>query len=168
MSTPARTDRAPGAPLRRRTRLAGLLAAPALVVALGLIGLEAWRALRPRSPLFAAPFAYSLADAIATGNIQHAFQYIRAGQDPNQRMAVRHPDLTRNRWALVSPLEWAAATGQTDAVRMLLGFGARVDESTVCVAEGLGHHDVARVLRMYAGEAASAVCGPRQMYPFDR
>lgn len=152
----------------RRSRLAALIAAPAVMVALGLTGLEAWRGFRPRSPLFAPPFAYSLADAIATGNIQHAYQYIRAGQDPNQPIAVRHPDLTRNRWVFMSPLAWAAATGHTDAVRMLLGFGARADESTVCRAEAFGHQDVARVLRTYAGQTVSAACGPRRMYSFDR
>ena len=151
----------------RRRRLAAVLVAPAVIVALGLAGIEIWRIVRPRSPLFAPPFAYSLADAIATGNVPHAYQYIRAGQDPNQRIAVRHAVLTRNRWVLTPPLVWAAAIGQTDAVRMLLGFGARPDPAAVCLADALGHDDVARVLRTHGGEAASAACGPRQMYPFD-
>jgi len=154
--------------MTRPTVLAALIAAPALLAACGLVGVEAWRAVRPRSPLFAAPFAYSLADAIATGNIQHAYQYIRAGQDPNARIAVRHPDLTRNRWVRVTPLDWAAATGQADAVRMLLGFGARAEASTLCHAEARGHEEVARVLRAHVGEAAPAACGPRQMYALDR
>ena len=154
--------------MTRRTRLAALIGAPALIVALGLTAIEAWRMARPQSRLFVRPFSFSLADAIATGDIPHAYQYIRAGQDPNERIAVRHPELTRNRRVLVLPLEWAAATGQPDAVRMLLGLGARTEASPVCVAERLGHHDVARVLRTYAGEAASAVCDARQMYPFDR
>jgi len=168
MSSAARTNRAPEAPLRRRRRLGALLAAPALVVALALIGLEAWRVIRPRSPLFAPPFAYSLADAIATGNVQHAYQYVRAGQDPNQRIPVRHPELTRSQWVRVTPLEWAAAVGHADAARMLLGYGARVDESAICLAEARGHREVARVLRTYAGEVGSTECGPSQLYPFDR
>jgi len=113
----------------RRRRLAALIGAPAVAVALGLAGVEVWRAIRPRSSLFARPFAYSLAEAIETGNVQHAYQYIRAGQDPNQPIAVRHPVLTKNQWVLVSPLEWAAATDQRDVVRMLLGYGARPDSA---------------------------------------
>lgn len=103
------------------------MGAPAVVVALALAGIEMWRTIRPRSSLFAPPFAYSLAEAIESGNVQHAYQYIRAGHDPNQPIAVRHPVLTKNRWVLVSPLEWARATDQQDVVRMLLGYGARSD-----------------------------------------
>jgi len=80
--------------MTRRRRLAALVAAPAVIVALGLVGLEVWRSVWPRASLFAPPFASSLAEAIATGNLQHAYEYVRAGQDPNQRIAVRHPVLT--------------------------------------------------------------------------
>lgn len=151
----------------RQRWVTALLAAPAVAAALGLCATEAWRALRPRSPLFAPAFAYSLAEAIATGNVLHGYEYIRAGQDPNEPIAVRHPALTKNRWVRASPLEWAVATNQRDAVKMLLGFGARPDGPALCLAEALGHEDVAGVLRMYGGEAAAAACAPRQMYPFD-
>lgn len=146
--------------------MAALIAAPALLVSLTLSGLEAWRVVRPASPLFTIPFEYSLADAIATGDFPRAFQYIRAGQDPNARIAVRHPDLTKNRWMLALPIEWAAATGQADVIRMLLGYGARPTASASCAAETRGHQDAARVLRTYGGEAAA--CGGPQMYPFVR
>lgn len=143
---------------RRQRRLTALVAAPAVAIALGLCVVEAWRAVRPRSPLFAAPFAYSLAEAIETGNVPHAYQYIRAGQDPNQRIAVRHPVLTHSRWVLATPLLWATATGQTDAVRVLLGYGARIDPSAVCLADALRHSDIARMLRTYGGVNSAVSC----------
>lgn len=141
------------------------MAAPAVVVALGVVGIEAWRSIRPRSSLFAQPFAYSLADAIATGNVPHAYAYIRAGQEPNQRIAVRHPDMTGNRWVLTTPLQWAVATDQIDAVRMLLGFSARVDAVAVCLADALGHDRIAGILRTQKPEDVPAACGPVQRYP---
>ena len=145
-------------------RLAALVAAPTFVVAIGLLGVEAWRLVRPRSPLFAAPFAYSLGDAIATGNVPQAYQYIRSGQDPNEPIAVRHPDLTGGRWVLVSPLVWAVALGHVDAVKMLLGYGARLDRApnrqAVCLADALGKDDIARVLRTVGGVPPGGTCDP--------
>lgn len=147
---------------RRQRRLTALVAAPAVVIALGLCAIEVWRVVRPRSPLFAAPFAYSLAEAIETGNVPHAYQYIRAGQDPNQRIAVRHPVLTHDRWVLATPLLWATATGQTDAVKMLLGYGARLDRpadrQAACLADALRHSDIARMLRTYGGVNSAVSC----------
>jgi hypothetical protein len=136
---------------------------PAIAAAIGIIGIEAWREWRPRSPLFAPPFAYSLAEAIETGNLQRAYQYIRAGQDPNALIAVRHPVLTQRRWVLTSPLLWAVAVGNIDGVKMLLGYGARIDgpadRQAICLAEALEHRDIARVLSAYSGEPPDRICG---------
>jgi hypothetical protein len=144
------TDGLPHASGRRRA-LTGVLTAPAVILALALSGLELWRTVRPRSDLFVPPFAYSLADALATGNVQHAFQYVRAGQNPSELIAVRHPELTDRKWVLVSPLLWAIAVGNLDSVKMVLGHGARIertaDRQAVCLAEALGHLEIARVLR---------------------
>jgi hypothetical protein len=135
----------------RGRALTAVIAAPALMVALALGGLELWRTVRPRSDLFAPPFAYSLADAIATSNVEHAFRYVRAGQDPNRLIAVRHPELTAGKWVLASPLLWAVAVGSLDSVKMVLGHGARIertaDRQAACLAEALGHLEIARVLR---------------------
>lgn len=151
-----------GRPVTRRRGLAALMAAPAVVVALGLVGIEAWRSIRPRSALFAPPFAYSLADAIASGNLPHAYQYLRAGQDPNQPVAVRHPGLTQGRWILASPLLWSVAVGNTEAVRMLLGYGARMDrpanQQAVCLAEVLDKRDIARLLRTHSRLRPAGEC----------
>jgi hypothetical protein len=146
----------------RRRRLAVLMGAPVLIVALGLTAIEAWRVIRPRSSLFTAPFAYSLAEAIETGNLQHAYQFIRAGQDPNALIAVRHPTLTEGHWVLTSPLLWSVALGNVDIVKMLLGYGTRFDRAAdrqaVCLAETLGHRDIVRVLSTY-GEPPDRSCG---------
>lgn len=139
------------------------MAAPTLAIALGLCAIEAWRTVRPRSPLFAAPFAYSLAEAIETGNLPHAYQYIRAGQDPNVPIAVRHPVVTKGRWVLTSPLLWSVAVGNTDAVKMLLGYGARLDRpadrQAACLADALRHSDIAQMLRTHGGVDSAVSCG---------
>src|SRR2546426_6608664 len=97
-------------PLARRTHLLlVLMGAPTLLAAIGLGALEAWRLRHPESPLFSTPFAYSLADAIERDDVQRAHAFIRAGQNPNDLIAVRHPALTGGRTILVSPLVWAAA-----------------------------------------------------------
>jgi hypothetical protein len=140
--------------MQRRNWLTAFVGVPAIVAALWLSGLETWRAIQPGSSLFTQPFADSLGDAIATGNLQRAYQYIRAGQDPNELIAVRHSDLTQRRWVLISPLLWAVAVGNVDAVKMLLGHGAHIDRpaylEAVCLAGTLSHHDIVRVLRIRA------------------
>lgn len=144
--------------------LAALMAGPAIAVALGLCTIEAWRYLRPRSPLFVTPFAYTLADAITTGDLPRAYQFIRAGQDPNGLIAVRHPVLTGGRAVFASPLIWAAATQKAEAAQMLLAFGARMDHAAnagaLCLAEALRHEDVVRVLRAHDGATPLDPCPP--------
>lgn len=71
---------------------------------------------------------------------------------------MRHPVLTHSRWVLATPLLWATATGQTDAVRVLLGYGARIDPSAVCLADALRHSDIARMLRTYGGVNSAVSC----------
>lgn len=149
--------------MRRRRRLALALAAPTLLFALGLGVVGSWRLLRPSPQLFAAaPFVYSLADAIESDDVERAVEFIRAGQDPNELIGVRHPVLTRGRSVLVSPLTWAVATQSRRAVLMLLGLGARTDHppdnKAVCLAEALGNEGIARVLRLYGAPPPTAPC----------
>lgn len=147
---------------RRRHLLAVLMAAPAIVTALGVSALDAWRFQRPDSPLFVTPTADSLADAIAHDDVRRAYEFIRAGQDPNDPIAVRHPVLTGGGTVHVSPLLWAVATQSREAVLMLLGFGARVDaiaaRRAVCLAEQLGRDDIAEVLELHAGHSSPEPC----------
>ena len=148
--------------LARRTHLLlVLMGTPTLLTAVGLSALEAWRLRHPESPLFATPFVYSLADAIERDDVQRAYDFIRAGQNPSDLIPVHHPVLTGGRTVLVSPLVWAAAMNSKQAALMLLGFGARMDRATdsqaACLAEALGNAEVADVLRNY-GTKPSPPC----------
>ena len=147
---------------RRRHLLAVLIAAPTIMTALGLSALDVWRFHRPTSPLFVTPVADSLADAIASDDVQRAYEFIRAGQDPNNLIAARHPGLTGGRWVQVSPLLWAVATQSRQTMLMLLGFGARIDapaeRRAVCLAEQLGRDDIARVLEFHGGHSSPEPC----------
>jgi hypothetical protein len=150
-------------PLTRRRRvLAAILLVPAIATAVGVTAVEAWRVRRPDGSLFAEPFVYSLADAIAGGDVLRAYAFIRAGQDPNDLIAVRDPVLTRGRRVLVSPLVWAVAAQRKDAVLMLLAFGARLertpDRAAACLADALGAAEIASVLRRDQAALGPAQC----------
>lgn len=150
---------------RRRHLLAALMAAPAIVTALGLSALDAWRFHQPSSPLFVTPALESLADAIANDDVRRAYEFIRAGQDPNGPIAARHPVLAGGRRVHVSPLLWAVATQSRESVLMLFGFGARMDATAarraVCLAEQLGRDDIAEVLELHSGHSSPEPC-PKQ------
>ena len=141
------------------------LAAPTLAAALGILAVEGSRLRSPESPLFATPFAYSLADAIERDDVARAYGFIRAGQDPNAPIPVRHPVLTGGRDVLVAPLVWAAATNRPQAVRMLLGFGVRADgpagTAAACLAHALGYDEIAGLLRQYRQSPEPAPCPAR-------
>jgi hypothetical protein len=142
------------------------MALPTIVTALGMGAIEAWRFREPGSPLFVTPFAYSLADAIAEDDLPRAYAFIRAGQNPNDPIAASHPVLTEGRQVLVSPLLWAVAAQKSNAVLMLLGYGARLDGVTgdraVCLAERLGDTKIAGALRRFGGHrTAAAPCQPQ-------
>ena len=140
--------------LGRRERLfAGVIIAPAILVALAVCAVEAWRWSRPQAAVVTTPFVYSLADAIEADDVERAFEFLRAGGDANEFITVRHPMLTNGRSVLASPLVWAVATQRLNVVRMLLGFGARLDRgpdrAASCLADALGNADIAEILRRY-------------------
>ena len=110
--------------MSRDRLMAALVAAPAIVVALGVTGVELWRLREPTAPLFTTPFVYSLAEAIDAGDLQRAYAFIRAGQDPNAPILVRDGE-GEGRQITVSPLAWARAKHQKEIEMMLLAFGAR-------------------------------------------
>jgi hypothetical protein len=147
---------------RRAQLLALLLGAPAIVIALGVTALETWRWISPDSPLFTPPVAASMADAIAANNARGAYAFIRAGQDPNGVIAVRHDVLTGGREVEVIPLLWAVATQSENAVAMLLGFGARLDAPTkhkaVCLAARLGRDDIVQLLQLSDADTSPEAC----------
>jgi hypothetical protein len=150
----------------RRTRfVAALITTPAVLAALGVLAIDVWRFQSPNAALLTAPFAYSLADAIAADNVQEAYTFIRAGQDPNELIAVRHPVLTDGRPVLVSPLLWAVATQKRNVLLMLLGHGARMDRamdrSAGCLADALGDANIASLLRAYEDAVPREGCQAR-------
>jgi hypothetical protein len=142
-----------------------MMAAPALFAALGVCAVEGWRVLQPQAALFAAPFVFSLADAIERNDVDQAYAFIRAGQDPNQPIAVRHPVLSGGRSILVSPIVWAVALQRREALLMLLGFGGQVgraaDGRAVCLAESLGNAEIVRVLVLNGSQPPGERCGSR-------
>lgn len=154
------------APDRATHLLALLLGLPAIITAIGLITIEAWRGVSPASPLFAPPASASMADAIAHDDARAAFEFIRAGQDPNTVVTVRHEELTGGRPVEVLPLIWAVATQSDNSAAMLLGFGARLDPSTkrqaVCLATRLGRDDIVQLLHLSGEDASTGPCPPPQ------
>ena len=147
---------------RSRRVVAWLAAAPAVLVAIGLCGMEVYRDLRPESSLFRPPFTYSLAEAIAERDLAAAYEFLREGQDPGGLIRVQDETLTGGRPALVSPLLWAVGKQNRDAVLMLLGFGAPMDATlerrAVCLAERLGNTELARLLREHGSGAPTGDC----------
>lgn len=148
----------------RRRWLAAALALPTILAALALSTLEGARLLRPDNSQARDSFVYSFGEAIAEEDLDRALQFIRAGQDPNGLIGVRHAVLTDNRSVLVSPLLWAVATARPHSVRLLLGYGARMDHpanrGAVCLADALGNVEIARLLARFSPQppAAAGLC----------
>jgi hypothetical protein len=134
-----------------RSLVGALVALPIVVAAAMLVTLETARALAPRSGLFARPGAAALADAFDRDDLLQARTLLR--REPGALLWVSHPDLTGGTSTLVSPLLWAAATGNDDAVRMLLGLGHDLsrgsDRYAACLARALGRTSTAELLEAY-------------------
>ena len=145
---------------RRRAILAASMMVPAAAMVSGVILLEAWRLYHPQSPLFSTPRVATLAEAIEYHDVRRAFRFIRAGDDPNALIVVRHPVLTDGQPRFVSPLWWAVAMQDRDAVLMLLEAGARIERSegrdAGCLATRLGEARIIDVLRRFASSTATA------------
>ena len=130
---------------RSRTLVAALAALPIVVSAAVLIALETARGLHPRSDLFAQPAATSLAEALDGGDLVQAHALL--ARESGVLLWVSHPALTGGTSILVSPLLWAAGTGNDDAVRMLLGMGhdmsSGTDRYAACLARAAGKTQIA-------------------------
>ena len=150
---------------RRESLLALLIGGPAVLIAVGIVAAETWRWIQPESSLFAAPAAVSLADAIASDDVLGVYEFIRAGQDPNALIAVRHTVLTGGRRVEVLPVLWAVATQSEGAVAVLLGFGAHLDsamkQEAICLAEQLRRADIVRLLRLGDPDTSVEPCPAR-------
>lgn len=147
---------------RGRARvLALLIAAPAIVAAVGLPAVQAYRIVNPGAPLFGDPPAATIVEAIQRGNqgVEEAFRFVAAGQDPNRPILVNDAELTGGRPVMVSPLMLAVAARNRNVVQMLMSFGARLDlpqnSQALCLAKALHSDVIASILdRDERGEAA--------------
>ena len=137
-----------------RLRMIGVvLLAPAVLAAGVVLGLEGWRLVRPRSPLFGVPETFTLADAIAHHDVARAYALVREGQRPDDLIVVTHPTLTDGRQRFVSPLWWAVAMRDEHTMLMLLGAGATIrhvqGRDADCLADALGAAAMQGLLRRY-------------------
>jgi hypothetical protein len=114
------------------------------------------------TPDLPAPPRATLTEAIERHDVARAFAIVHAGQDPNRLIVVRNGALTGGRDRLVSPLWWAVAVRDRNAVLMLLDAGARVERSDAraadCLADTLGETAIAELLRRY-GNPPPGECG---------
>jgi len=101
----------------------------------------------------------SLGEALRRRDLENAFLFIRAGQDPNQPIRFRDPILTGDREIMISPLLIAVASNNDDGLMMLMSVGARFDapgnQFAGCLAARLGHEGIAEMITDYGGPAAS-------------
>jgi hypothetical protein len=147
------------------TWMGALIAAPAVIAAIGLAGLEAYRQLDADAALFGGPAPRSVAESIAGGyGVEETYAFIREGLDPNAVFAFSDPDHTEGVQVSVSPLMLAIAAGDSSAVRMLLTFGARLDlpsnRLAPCLARELQHAEIIAILDGATGGQPTE-CPPR-------
>jgi hypothetical protein len=157
------TDGAPR--VTRRTLIAAAIAVPAVVAAIGLTAIEAYRAVRPTAPLFGVAPA-SLADAITGGyGVEYAYRFIRSGQDPDEPIVVDDPDYTDGRMVNVSPLMLAIAARDENTALMLLNVGARLDlpqnRWAWCLAQEVGTQALRGIIDRYGGADLPRTCPDR-------
>jgi hypothetical protein len=125
---------------------------PAVATALLVTALEAGRARQPDDPLFNGPPPRSLARAILDGDVEGAFALLRAGLDPNLPVDATLPDATakRPRAVHLTPLALAAAAGNANGVRMLLGAGVDLtrpeNQLALCLARERHDADLTALL----------------------
>ena len=141
-----------------RLRSAGLaLLAPAVLAGAVVSALEGFRLVRPRSPMFAPPETFTLADAIEQHDVARAYALLRQGLDPNDVIVVTHPTLTLGKPRFVSPLWWAVAMRDEHAVLMLIAAGATIQHTegrdADCLARAIGAGTILAVLQRHAAPA---------------
>jgi len=131
-----------------------VLLAPAVLAASAVFGLEGWRLVRPRSPLFGTQQTFTLAEAIEHHDVARAYALVRDGQRPDDLIVVSHPTLTAGRPHFVSPLWWAVAMRDEHTMLMLLGAGATIQHvegrDADCLADALGAAAMQALLRQHA------------------
>jgi hypothetical protein len=147
--------------------IACCLAAPAVVCAVMLTALETYRLIDPAAPIFGGPPPASLAESIAKGfGVEQTYQFVRAGQDPNDAVSVDDPKYTGGTTLTVSPLMLSVAANDSAAVEMLLGFGASLDapenRHIECLAREVGNREILDTLARHSRDASTATCPDRK------
>jgi hypothetical protein len=138
---------------------ATLVLVPAIAAALLVVALEAGRVWQPDDPLFRGPPPRSLHDAIVDGDVETAFAFIQAGQDPNHPVDAPWASTEPRRTIQLTPLVLAVAARDANVVRMLLSVGVdltRADNRlALCLARELRENEVTTLLaRAIDGELA--------------
>lgn len=138
---------------------ATLVLVPAVAAALLLVALEAGRAWQPDDALFKGPAPRSLGQAIVDGDVESAFAFIQAGQNPNHPVDARWVSTDPQRTIQLTPLVLAVAARDANVVRMLLSVGVdltRADNRlALCLARERHEEEIAALLaRVIDGELA--------------
>lgn len=149
----------------QKTLMAAAIAVPAVVAAIGLTAIEAYRVVRPTAPLFGVEPA-SLADAITGGyGVEYSYRFIRSGQDPNEPIVVDDRDYTGGRVVKVSPLMLAIAARDENTTSMLFNFGGRLDlpqhRWARCLAEEVGNQALLGIIDRYGRAELPQTCPDR-------
>jgi hypothetical protein len=135
-----------------------MLAAPAIVGALWIASTE----VRQSTEASNVPVFESIADAIQHGEVEDAYAFISGGTDPNAPVPFSDAELTSSRPVMISPLMLAVSSNKENTVMMLLSVGARMDlpqnELASCLAERLGHDDLAAMIRRDGRPARQVRC----------
>jgi hypothetical protein len=142
-----------------RTHLVPLsIGAPAVVAVLWVLAVEGYRTIAPDSFLYVEPPAASFAEALHHHEVELAYAFVKAGQDPNELISFRDPEITGDRVVEMSPLTLAVAARNRNAVMMLLSNGVRMDlprnVSAMCLARRLGESDLERLMVRAGGVSA--------------
>jgi hypothetical protein len=141
-------------------RIAGMVAAPAVIGALWIASTEIRDATAARRSVSGFE---SIADAIQHGEVEDAYAFVSAGADPNAPLAFSDAELTSGHPVMISPLLLAVSSNRENTVMMLLSFGARMDlpqnELAPCLARRLGYDDLAAMI-LRDGKPARAVTCP--------
>ncbi len=148
-----------------RTGLAGFVAAPSILAAVGLVAIELARLVRPDTALFAERRPASLGAAIVQGrSVETVHAFVHAGGDPNGVVRIRHKQLTGGEEVEVSPLVLAVAARNENVVRMLVAFGAAPDAPqnrlARCLARALHAPGIVDILASASDSTGAAACPP--------
>ena len=108
------------------------------------------------------PQQLSWSEAVRTGNLEAAYRFVEAGEDPNREVEFSDDDLTGGQRLRVAPLLIAIARRDENMVMMLMSVGARLDAPgnryAVCLAERLGAGGLATLLRRDTVPPPNGVC----------